>query len=262
VRACGFLPDPPKAEGERPDFDAGVLVARATPSPPSHDLMPLVVEVLDQGGLGSCVAQAATQAIRMRDRAALGPASVPPLGSRLFAYYASRAHHHAQAYDTGTNYRSMFSGLARFGLPPESTWPYDDSARPGARFAKMPATDAFRLAADARRRIEYLRVYDAGYARVEVVKSAIAAGHPVCFGLDVTEAFMDEAFDPTAPLPPLDGTPVGGHAMLLAGYDGDSFRCLNSWGRSWADGGTCLLSADLVIAQARDLWIVIAGAAA
>lgn len=262
MRALGYLPDPPKRVTERADFDAGDLLGAVGAVPEAADLMPLVVEVLDQQGLGSCVAQAALQAIRMRDRAVLGPTSVPPLGSRLFAYYTSRAVHHATAYDTGTNYRSMFGAIAKLGVPPEDAWPYVDSARPGAPFSLMPPADAFRRAYDARRLIEYRRIYDEGYARVAAVRAAIAHGHPVCFGLDVTQGFIDEEFDATHPLDPLDESPVGGHAMLIVGYQGDAFRVLNSWGPRWADGGTCLISAELLVEQARDLWIVSAGAAA
>jgi hypothetical protein len=253
----GWLADPPKGEGERPDFDAGALFG-AAPAPPAADLMPLVVSVFKQHW-GSCVAQAVCQAIRMRDRAALGPSSVPTLGSRSFAYLISRAHHHAEDRDDGTNFRSMFTALSKLGLPPEDAWPYDRS--PGA-FKVPPSTDAFRLAYDARRRIAYHRIYEEGSARLDAVRRAIAAGHPVCFGMNVTEAFGAEHFDATAPLAPMRGAPVGGHALLIVGYDARGFRVLNSWGESWGDHGTFIASPDLIVEQARDLWLVSAGAAA
>lgn len=258
MRALGYIPDPPKGVNERPDFDAALRFDRFSP-PSSADLTSRVVEVLDQGRLGSCVAQAALQAIRIRDKIERVNA-VPPLGSRLFLYYLSRATHHATGYDTGTNLRSAFGALARFGVPPEDAWAYDDTPGPGAPFTRMPSSDAFRRAYDARRVIRYERIYDVGTERLDLLRRAISDGHPVCFGLDVTADFVEERFDPSVPLPPFESRRIGGHAMVLVGYDPDGFLALNSWGQRWGVGGTCRLSNELVRSQLRDLWTVHAGA--
>lgn len=258
MRALGYIPDPPKGVNERPDFDAALRFDRFTP-PSSADLTSRVVEVLDQGRLGSCVAQAALQAIRIRDQIERVNAE-PPLGSRLFLYYLSRATHHATGYDTGTNYRSAFGALARFGVPPEDAWPYDDKRGPGAAFMRMPPGDAFRRAFDARRTIRYERIYDVGDTRLDLLRRALSDGFPVCFGLDVTERFIEGKFDPAAPIEPFEQKRVGGHAMVLVGYRPSGFVALNSWGRGWGEAGTCLLSNQLVRSQLRDLWVVHAGA--
>ena len=35
------------------------------------------------------------------------------------------------------------------------------------------------------------------------------------------------------------GKPLGGHAMVVVGYDDDqnAFRLMNSWGQEWCEGG-------------------------
>lgn len=66
----------------------------------------------------------------------------------------------------------------------------------------------------------------------------LACGHPVVVGLQVTEAWM--GFSGTMLPPPREaGDVVGGHAVMLVGYDlaARVWRVRNSWGEGWAEGG-------------------------
>lgn len=52
--------------------------------------------------------------------------------------------------------------------------------------------------------------------------------------------WYEAMFDPLADgMVKIGGDVAGGHAYLCYGYDADRrrFRCQNSWGRSWGDGG-------------------------
>lgn len=246
----GWLPDRPKGPGETPDHDAGPLLAGA-PIPPSHSNRRLIVDVLDQGQLGSCVANAIMQAVRA-SHVAQG-VMAPRLGSRLYGYWCSRAFEHATANDTGTYLRDFFRALNKFGFCPESKWPYDVS-----RFADLPPAAAFRAAFDQRSPTVYKSIVNGGSQRIDPIKRALAAGYLVTFGTLVSEAFVRDPL-PSAPLaPPAAGEAIaGGHALCVVGYDGDAFEVLNSWGDGWGEGGYCRFSADYMAwGQTEDLWLV------
>lgn len=246
----GWIPDKPKRPGEPPDHDAGPLLAAAAPPPPAASNRRFIVDVLDQGQLGSCVANAVMQAVRASHVKQGVPG--PRLGSRLYGYWCSRAFEHQTATDGGTYLRDFFRGLNKFGFCPEAAWPYDVE-----RFADMPPAAAFRAAFDQRSPTVYKSIVNAGNQRLDPIKRAVAAGYLVAFGTLVSEAFVREAL-PRAPLPPPEGQPIaGGHAMCVVGYDGDTFEVVNSWGPRWGDGGFCRFSADYMAwGQTQDLWIV------
>jgi hypothetical protein len=66
----------------------------------------------------------------------------------------------------------------------------------------------------------------------------LSCGHPVAVGLQVTEAWMGLA-GASLPPPREAGDVVGGHAVLLVGYDLPArvWRVRNSWGEEWGEGG-------------------------
>lgn len=252
-RSLGWLPDPLKRPGEKPDFDAEELLG-LDPAPPSADNRNLIAGVLDQGNLGSCVANAGFQAIRanhIKQGVALDQAR---LGSRLFGYYVSRAYHHDTGRDTGTHLRTFFQALNKFGWPPEEVWPYEDVFK---NFKRMPPTKAFMAAFDQKSPTTYRRIYDTGSERVDAVKRALAKGLLVVFGTDVGVPFLNLKDDHQPLPPPIDDTIAGGHAMCIVGYDGDNFDVVNSWGTGWGSSGWCRFSADyLTWGSTRDIWIV------
>lgn len=244
----GYLPD----EVDTRDHRWGSpLRGRGT----SASLEPYVLNVLNQGQLGSCVANAGYQAIRMRQVRQGLPE--PLLGSRLFGYWACRAAEHTTKFDTGTHLRTFFDVCNKFGFPPEVIWPYDarDDGDPNARFRRQPSTAAFTAAFDLRSPTVYQRI-EGGPGAPEQVAQALWEGYPVAFGIDVSNAFARDDFDPHIPIGPAEPQDVaGGHAMVFAGFDGDRFRGLNSWGPGWGDGGYFWASKKFVEA-ARDIWVV------
>jgi C1A family cysteine protease len=250
MAAFGWLKDPPKGPGETPDHDAGPLLAAAGPPPPAASNRRLIVDVLYQDQLGSCVANAILQAVRA-SHVAQGVVA-PRLGSRLFGYWCSRAYHHATGVDGGTYLRLFFNALNKFGFCPEAAWPYDIH-----RFADMPPAAAFRAAFDQHSPTVYKSIVNGGSQRIDPIKRAIAAGYLVCFGTLVSESFVGDPL-PSAPVDPPVGQPIaGGHAMCIVGYDGDTFDVVNSWGPYWGEVGYCRLSADyLAWGQTQDLWLV------
>lgn len=249
----GYRADPPKPHGEEPDWAAEELLGTA-PVPAAASARQLVLSVLNQGRMNSCVANAGLQAVRASH--VRQGAKEPALGSRLFAYYMSRAAHSEVAVDGGTYLRTFFDCLNKFGFPPESAYPYVDD---GSTFARMPSTSAVRAAFDQRNPTVYRKIVSEGVDRIEHIKRAVAAGHLVCFGTEVSREFVQGVdFGGLTPLlPPLALPIAGGHAMAVAAYAGDRFEVVNSWGRAWGDDGWAYFSADYLAWEgSRDFWIV------
>ncbi|MES1205010.1 MAG: C1 family peptidase [Pseudomonadota bacterium] len=250
IRTLGYRPDPPKAAGQKPDLNAQARL-RAEPIPQRADNRHLVLSVLDQGGIGSCVAQAVMQAVRASQ--VKHGAVNPPLGSRLWTYYLSRAISGETDLDAGTFIRQAFAAIVKFGFPPESAFPYSDQ---NESFKLAPGPEVYRQAFDQRQPTEYYRIFEEGPDRVLTVKRALAQGHLVVFGTSVSNRFCGDDLGRGPVMPPAGEPIAGGHAMTLVGYDGDAFDVVNSWGTGWGDGGFWAMSASyLSWDQTRDLWI-------
>jgi hypothetical protein len=251
----GWVRDPERKPGERQDWSAAEIIAETEP-PEAHSNRHLIATILNQGMLPTCVTNVAVQAIR----ACQISRNVPPvLGSRLFAHYIARSTQGAHNALGGINYRTLFDVLDTFGLPAEIHWAYDDSVDgPNPKWQQMPAADAFRMAYDQKVPLQRHRIYEFGDARLTAVRRAVSQGKVVAFGAMVTEAFCENKYGAQiVPPPAVWGDVVGGHAMLIAEYDRESFGGPNSWGKNFGDNGWFKLSPEYIALEyAADFWIV------
>lgn len=80
--------------------------------------------------------------------------------------------------------------------------------------------------------------------KVSTTTQSIAQGKPVIVGMIVTNSFKQLRASFWQPLE--NETELGGHAMLVVGYDDkkQTFEIMNSWGTNWGDGGFFTLSYD------------------
>lgn len=250
-RGLGYIRDRIKQPGEDPDLLFSDHEAALTTPPPSFSLVEYILSVLDQGQLGSCVANAITQALRMRQ--AIQGVVGAELGSRLFLYWCARAAAHTTGQDAGTMPRTAFEQLNKFGLPPEEEWPYSDGPD---LFKRQPSQAAIRAAYDLHAPTEYRSISSTGNARIADMKRAIAAGFPVPFGVSVSNAFCQGNFDASKPILPPTSDIAGGHCLLAVGYDGDNFDIQNSWGEDFGyEKGRIWFSPQYIL-QATDPWQV------
>lgn len=222
---------------------------RTGPLPPSVDLRPNCPPVYDQGALGSCSANASGAALEF-DQIKQGQQPVTP--SRLFIYYFERLDQGDVADDTGSTITEACKVLNSYGAPAETTWPYDVSA-----FAIKPSNDAIKEGA-LHTAIKYSEV-----AQDETsIKSAIASGFPIIFGIQVFESFEGDGPASTGviPMPSDSDGLMGGHAICIVGYNDSTklFTFRNSWGTSWGDQGYGYLPYEYVLNSqlAADFWVV------
>jgi C1A family cysteine protease len=238
VRELGWVRDLPDNRDHLYSAPLSVLGAL----PVRVDLRPQCPPVYDQGGIGSCTANAIAGAIQF-DRLKAGemPDFVP---SRLFIYYNERAMEGHVKFDAGAQIRDGIKSVNKQGVCPEPEWPYDDTAPEddddpfpeGARAAVRPPDQCY---ADALRHtvVSYRRL---NHVLLAQLKGCLAEGYPFVFGFTAFSSLWDDAGTPRTyiPLPSNHDRKVGGHAVLAVGYDDSTlkFTIRNSWG---LDAGEC-----------------------
>jgi len=226
----GWIPDIP----DHRDHLYGAPIRTLQTLPPSVDLTAKCPAVYDQGQIGSCTANAIGAALEF-DRMKQGLPDFMP--SRLFIYYNERAMEHTIGSDSGAQIRDGVKSVGKQGDCPETEWPYDPSpAQDNKLLTKRPTPQCYK---DAKKytAVQYQRI-DQSLAQM---KGCLAAGSPIIIGFTVYESFESSAVAQTgdAPMPGPGEQVLGGHAVLVVGYDDATsrFRLRNSWGTGWGKKG-------------------------
>ncbi|SEP25402.1 C1 family peptidase [Propionispora vibrioides] len=201
--------------------------------PAKIDLRSNCSPVVDQGELGSCTANAIASGLR--EYWELKSTQSLITLSRLFLYYKERELEGQVNEDSGAEIRDGMKVLSQIGVCPETDWPYDI-----ATFKNAP-TDKQTTDAAIYKVNEYHRII-----LFSQIKAALAEELPVVIGIKVYDSFESDEVAQTGLVPmPNPGKEqyLGGHAVLIVGYDDSSkvFIVRNSWGTSWGDKGYCYL---------------------
>lgn len=205
----------------------------------------LVVE--DQDSIGSCTCNAGTTAHEF----VLRRHGMTVQLSRLWAYAKVREFEGTPlTEDSGAQIRNVMKVLAKWGCPPEPSWPYD--------LRKWTANPPASLEGEA----AYYRL--SLYFRCDTlpaIKASIAQGFPVVGGFMVPENMMTDrcANSGIVMVPTAQERFEGGHAVLFTGYN-DATRRLefqNSWSTGWGDRGYGYLPYDFTtLGLADDFWTI------
>jgi hypothetical protein len=122
--------------------------------------------------------------------------------------------------DSGTTLDVALRVLETVGQCYESEWPYHgmEPAVPTTLFVCGTGERATKLL-------------------VDFARESVAAGRPVVAGLELTLPWFDGGT--RVPDPPEHGQGLGGHAVLIVGYDDDEGYVIirNSWGPAWGQLG-------------------------
>lgn len=218
--------------------------------PPSVDLRPWMTEIVDQGDMGSCVANAIAGKLCKKKftrkyfdiilSGALEYLYRRYTGrvvdvSRLFIDFnarlsninsLSRQRHVINRNDPGdsfdTNRKAALRGLQQYGFCAESLWPYRKEL-----YMRMPPQEVYDEAAS--HTIVPLKVP----INIISVKTCLAYQIPVLIGIELSsdEAYHNRGWIKIPEIPPKEGY----HACLVVGYDDSTrhFIIRNSWGSSW-----------------------------
>ncbi len=257
-RGLGWLPD----REDRRDYT--LSHPNVSPLPPvrvesKFDLRGWDTPVMDQGGLGSCTANAACGLLQFL--ANYNSGKYTPL-SRLYVYKATRYIMGVQRGDTGASLRDTMMSLVLLGAPPETYWNYNIT-----RYDDDPPWYVVAMA-DNYEGTRYIRLDPNGASPDKVldnIRLCICSRLPVIFGTLVWPQIFTVGEGGDIPAPDPAAQPVGGHALMIVGYDDNrgcigterrgAFLIRNSWGASWGDHGYGWLPYSyLYDGYAQDFW--------
>jgi len=209
---------------------------------PRRGELPAVVDnrgncppVYNQGMLGACTAFAMGKGLREYLQHTGGEDLVPL--SALYLYYNERVLNNTVNEDSGATMTQGMQCLKDSGIAPDADDPYSWTYL--FRYKSKPSGQAYTDA--ARWKVaNSIQLPDGGLADI---KAAVADKKPVVFGFVVYQTFMNQETQQTGnmvmPQPQQGEQPIGGHAVMVAGYD-DKRQVLimrNSWDTTWGDKG-------------------------
>lgn len=208
------------------------------------DMRHLVYEIEDQGDIGSCVANGICSQCELIGK----QNGVKDDLSRMFLYSATKAYS-GRLGQEGLYLRNAYKVARRYGMPLESSYPYDlglDNIDPPSDIyeaASHRKVDKFEVVVSPRNKDYDLAVHN--------IKSALEEGIVVGIGMPITKSLFDfqgpfsqHEYDLEGP----DVPNIGGHFMVIVGYDdmGNYFIVQNSWGEDWGNKGYGALPFDIV----------------
>jgi C1A family cysteine protease len=242
--ATGYVPDVHDERDFERFFDTAVLV------PSKVSLRAKFSGVYDQLNLGSCTANAAAAVYDFVRKNVLGKKFLGP--SRLWIYYYERALEGTISTDSGAQVRDSLKVLHKYGVPAESLWKYIVS-----KFAAKPSVAA-TAAAPLNEALVYARVQQTAAA----MKHILASGLPILIGFTCYPGLesADTAKTGILPMPGKGEQSIGGHAVVIVGYDligGKPYwEVRNSWGKAWGDHGYFWVPEEYFTDKdlASDLW--------
>lgn len=227
----GWIPDLPDYR----DFVFAAPRAILAKLPPRVDLTSKCPPIYDQKEIGSCTANAIGGTIQFDQlKQKMRGAFMP---SRLFIYYNERVMENTVREDAGAMIRDGIKSVAKQGVCAEKMWPYDPAPYPpNPRLAKKPSANCYK-SAPKHTAVQYQRVP----RNLAQMKGCLASGYPFVIGFTVYESFESDDVTRTGmmPMPAPNEHVIGGHAVMVVGYDDklDRFRMRNSWGQAWGVKG-------------------------
>ena len=226
-------------------FTQSTTGATGAALPSSVDLRSKMSPVIDQGNIGSCTACAAKAAYQTLDPS--WDASV------LFLYYNTRLLDGTTSSDVGSSVSQTVYALYKYGICSSGMWPYLTNT-----WNIRPSQVCYTEALDH----QSLTYYNIRETHPEL-KACLNAGYPILVGIMVFASFDTPTVQQTGMVPmPVYGEPLlGGHCVLICGYDDSQqvYVCKNSWGTAWGDNGYFYLPYGYISEQnnlASDLWVI------
>lgn len=245
VQGYGWIPD--KVDNRDLKFAVSQPVTKQLPL--KVDLRLQLPPVYAQGNIGSCTAQSVCAAFHFCQRKAKLYDFAP---SRLFTYYTTRDLEGTVNEDSGAMLRDTIKAINKFGACPESIWPYNIN-----KFMVKPTPTCYDTAS-RHTAVSYYQVSQ----NLNQMKGCLAEGYPFAFGMIVYDSFEGDIVASTGvvQLPTPGEQQVGGHAVLVVGYDDSQQRFIvrNSWGSNWGMSGYFTLPYGYIVNSdlATDFWTI------
>jgi len=212
--------------------------------PPKIDESGEIKFIRDSGPEGSVVGQAL--AIVLEFQIAKATHQDVEISARYLYYAARKAGGLDVNVDTGAQIKDGIGALEKEGAVEESVWPYHAGG-----FKETPPAQV----RDAKR----FRISDPRSLKTLLdVKSALKTNGPIIAGIPVFQGIMspEVAKSGIVPLPAKSEGLIGGHAIVIVGYDDTkkTVKFANSWGTGWGDKGFGYLPYEYIERYMSDAW--------
>lgn len=206
--------------------------------PDTIDLRSKCSPIEDQRDLGACTGHAIVGALEYLEN--VEREDFVRL-SRLFVYYNERLLEDTTQSDAGAQIADGIRVISSYGVCKETLWPYDTK-----KFRQRPDGASYAEALD-HKAVEYSAVDQTE----EHLIAVLAGRRPIVFGIMVYASFESDEVAKTGivPMPQPNEKCMGGHAVLIVGYDRTKrmFLVRNSWGTDWGIEGYFWLPFDFVL---------------
>jgi hypothetical protein len=213
--------------------------------PPRADLSGSLPPAGDQGNQASCVAWAVAYACKSYQESIEESRSLQNAGKPDPSAVFSPSFVYNQINE-GVDEGSLFTDALNI-----------ISQKGAVRWAEMPYTEADFTTQPGKAQLESAKKYRIDFWRrvnikdIKEVKAQLNSGYPVIIGATADRGFVDNGWKAAGKTDytwkSITGEQLGGHAMLVAGYDDakEAFKVLNSWGEGWGNRGYCWISYSL-----------------
>lgn len=233
----------------------------AAPLPVKADMLDSAPPIWNQESIGSCTAHGAGRSFAHIVFQETGKQFMP---SRLALYALTRFLEGTLNDDAGGTVRDAVKVLVKYGVPPESMWPYLI-----ANFKTLPPQAVLNIA-EKYQALQYYRIPDNDPNKLELIKKAIVEKHCPIFGIPLYESFEKVKSTGTlagvVPMPTKREKFIGGHCMAVEYYDSKlKFKGIgavgyqgiaNSWTTGWGKKGYALISDEYMFRYASDIWVL------
>jgi hypothetical protein len=216
------------------------------------DLSNFCTSVKDQGAIGSCTAFAVVGLMEYIHKRAVNDGT-EDIYSEKFTYYDTRVNQlgWSAAEDTGAYLRNAMASVVVSGAAPEAEFPYNNL------HSEIPSPAVFE-SAQKNQVITYAKVPEDGdrQATLDACLQLLQEGYPLVGGFVCYDSLWSAQ---NGVLAPPGGTIIGGHAILIVGYDEGKrlFKFKNSWSPAWGDNGYGYLPYEYALnGDLWDLWTV------
>lgn len=218
---------------------------------PARGNLPVAVDLSDrfpapgdQGNQGSCVGWAVAYALKSYQEKVerRWPGNAPSYQFSPAFIYNQIKHEGGGAYIS-----EAMDFLVRNGAVSLEQFPYhesDDNRMPSSSLQSA----AREYAIAAWRRIDLTQTSD--------TRNHLASGFPVVIGMKVSKSFHSHQGGTVYSYNPAENDD-GSHAMCVVGYDDNrrAVKLINSWGKSWGDGGFAWVSYDTFLQKVREAYV-------
>ena len=196
--------------------------------PPKVDLSQMFPPPGDQGNQSSCVAWAVAYGARSFYAASAGGRQPSERSAFSPAFVYNQLRNKSEGCNAGLNFISALRLIQSQGVATLSDFPYTDS-----NCSRLPSNQTKTVASV--NKIDGWKTI--GYRDIESVKGELYKRNPVIVGMNLPGSFHQvrgsQIFSDSR------SNPEGPHAMVIVAYDDSkgAFKVINSWGKSWGDGG-------------------------